>query len=543
MKNSIEEQLRSLKELYDSGVINRDEFMRMKTKILAESLVQQTSENKNDSAETKKANADSSIQQELNRLKQMFDSGAVSQEEFKKMKSDVLRKSMVKDGVKSAMEPSASSKFFKRNKKLFIFILIAIVFLILGFWYFQPDVKTEGAKLAKKHCDCQEQNNLEYINRLENFLSDFDAKEYKYAVGVEKDFDKLKSEFKKNTFKPEILNCYSDYDLELEKNEVEFPRNTSKGKDFWFAYQSTITQNKNLETQRFKIKSLIDRIDNKRSSLSFSNPREFQDRKGEILNKMNSFYSDISNGNVDAYDYFAYRTERYYGHKNISPTDINRYFESSKDYEAPSFNIITETIVLKSKEKGNEVWVFAIEFKAYRPSKQKYQVSNIWYEVKFNSSNKITSYFEQKVENTKFFEPESYDWRSNGNSQAYYYYNSNEFKETVQETEPKNSKIQETEILYKTTILRSPESRKDFANVFWNKEYTLFDKLTDEPIFAYKKNGLLIYKIYCTTSESLVAEYVELSPEQLQKKTAYKFLNFENCNKWIESKKRKLNKN
>lgn len=420
MKNSIEEKLKSLKELYDSDVINKEEFERMKTNILAESLGKQTHENKNDIAENNKAASDSSIQHELNRLKQMLDSGAVSQEEFEKMKSDVLRKSMAKDGVKSAMEPSASSKFFKRYKKLFIFILNIIVLAILGFWYFQPDVKTEGAKLAKKHCECQEQNNSEYITRLENFLLDFDSKEYKYAVDVEEDFDKLKTEYEKNTFKPEIFNCYSDYNLELKKNEVEFPRNTSKGKDFWFAYQSTITQNRNLETQRFKIKSLLDSIDNKRTSLSYSNPEEFQYRKNEIYNKMSSFYSDISNGNVDAYDYFAYRTERYYAHRNISPTDINGYFESSKDYEEPSFNIISETIDLKSKEKGNEVWVFAVEFKAYRPSKQKYQVSNVWYEVKFNSSNKITSYFEQKVENTKFFEPESYDWRSNENSDVEY---------------------------------------------------------------------------------------------------------------------------
>jgi hypothetical protein len=156
--------------------------------------------------------------------------------------------------------------------------------------------------------------------------------------------------------------------------------------------------------------------------------------------------------------------------------------------------------------------------------------SDSYYESYYNESSENDDYYNRQQEQAEY-----------ESSQAYY--NSNEFKETVQESETKNSQIQETEILYKTTILRSPESRKDFANVFWNKEYTLFDKLTDEPIFAYKKNGLLIYKIYCTTSESLVAEYVELSPEQLQKKTAYKFLNFENCNKWIESKKRKLNKN
>jgi hypothetical protein len=126
-------------------------------------------------------------------------------------------------------------------------------------------------------------------------------------------------------------------------------------------------------------------------------------------------------------------------------------------------------------------------------------------------------------------------------SQAYY--NSKEYKESAQESEPKSSKIEETETLFKTTITRSPEPRKDIANVFWKKEFTLFDKLTDEPIFPYKKNGLIIYKIYCSTNESLTAEYVELTPVQLQNKVAYKFLNLENCNKWIESKRRKLNKN
>jgi hypothetical protein len=123
------------------------------------------------------------------------------------------------------------------------------------------------------------------------------------------------------------------------------------------------------------------------------------------------------------------------------------------------------------------------------------------------------------------------------------YYNSEEFKESVRESEPVKTKTQELEILYKTSITRSPEPRKDFANVFWKKEYTLFDKLTDEPIFPYKKGEIITYKIYCSTNESLTPEYVELSPEQLQRKVAYKFANLDNCNKWIESKKRKLKKN
>jgi hypothetical protein len=101
----------------------------------------------------------------------------------------------------------------------------------------------------------------------------------------------------------------------------------------------------------------------------------------------------------------------------------------------------------------------------------------------------------------------------------------------------------EKEELFKTNIKRNPEPRLDVANVFWTKKYTLFDKLTDEPIYPYKKNDLIIYKIYCSTNESLIAEYVELTPEQLENKVAYKFANLENCSRWIESKKGKLKKN
>ena len=67
-----------------------------------------------------------SIEEQLRSLKELNDAGVIIQEEFKKMKWEVLRKSMVKDGIKSAMKPSISSGFFKQNKKLIIFILIGV---------------------------------------------------------------------------------------------------------------------------------------------------------------------------------------------------------------------------------------------------------------------------------------------------------------------------------------------------------------------------------------------------------------------------------
>ncbi len=422
MKNSILEELKSLKEIYDSGGISQIEHEKLKSKLLDESLQSKVEKAKaQTNHKINQAGTDNlSLQEQLENLKEMHSSGAISQQEMDLMKAEIIRKSMAKDGVKSAMEPSAFSKFFRRKKKLLISLMIIVVLAILSWLYFQPDVKVEGVNLANNYCECQEKSNLEYIKRLEEFIFDFDNKNYEYAVDVEKDLDKLKIEFEKNTLKPEVFNCFSDYNLIYGKNEQEFPRNTARGKDFWFAYQSTLTKNRNLESQKTKIQTLIDSIECKLSSLSYSNPEEFQNRKEFIISRMNDFYSDISYGNIDAYNYFAYRTECYYGHKNISPTDINNYFASSRDYESPSFKIISETLDLKLKEKGNETWVYFVEFRAFRPSKQKYQVSNVLYEVKFNSSDKITSYRELKVENTKFIDEPDYSESNEGNEDEEY---------------------------------------------------------------------------------------------------------------------------
>jgi hypothetical protein len=47
-----------------------------------------------------------------------------------------------------------------------------------------------------------------------------------------------------------------------------------------------------------------------------------------------------------------------------------------------------------------------------------------------------------------------------------------------------------------SNIKRNLKLGLDFANVFWKKEYTLFDLTSDEPIFPINKNGTFVYQIY-----------------------------------------------
>ena len=71
--------------------------------------------------------------------------------------------------------------------------------------------------------------------------------------------------------------------------------------------------------------------------------------------------------------------------------------------------------------------------------------------------------------------------------------------------------------------------RKDFANVYWISEYTLFDKATDEPIHPEIKDGKKIYKIYYSSNENPVPSYGEFTVDQLEKLRRYKFKNKKNC--------------
>ena len=78
------------------------------------------------------------------------------------------------------------------------------------------------------------------------------------------------------------------------------------------------------------------------------------------------------------------------------------------------------------------------------------------------------------------------------------------------------------------SINRNPES-KDRANVFYKTEYTLFDLLTDEPIYPNTDGN---YAIYYATNENKTCKKLIVSPNDLTQYLVYKFKNLDNCIKW-----------
>lgn len=83
------------------------------------------------------------------------------------------------------------------------------------------------------------------------------------------------------------------------------------------------------------------------------------------------------------------------------------------------------------------------------------------------------------------------------------------------------------------TFKRDPRA-KDVANVFWDAKYTLYCKLTDEPINP-NSNGE--YDIWYASHEEPYPHHKILNKQELPSLLFYKFKDYETCKKWCDAKK------
>jgi hypothetical protein len=80
-------------------------------------------------------------------------------------------------------------------------------------------------------------------------------------------------------------------------------------------------------------------------------------------------------------------------------------------------------------------------------------------------------------------------------------------------------------------VKRSPELKKDYANVFYNTSYTLFDFYSDEPIFPDKSGK---YDIIISSNENKSAQRFLGSGIELSKLLMFKFKSIETHRKWAQ---------
>lgn len=99
-----------------------------------------------------------------------------------------------------------------------------------------------------------------------------------------------------------------------------------------------------------------------------------------------------------------------------------------------------------------------------------------------------------------------------------------------------NKSISDTVSLIQSSDgFRDPRA-KDYANVYFDSKYTLFDLETDEPIFP-DQNG--VYEIWYSSNENPVPNSKRLSIKELESFTFYKFKNQVNCEEWCRKKQQR----
>ena len=80
-------------------------------------------------------------------------------------------------------------------------------------------------------------------------------------------------------------------------------------------------------------------------------------------------------------------------------------------------------------------------------------------------------------------------------------------------------------------VKRSPELKKDYANVFFNTNYTLFDFFSDEPIFPDKSGK---YDIIISSNENKSPQKFTGTGLELSKLMMFKFKSLETHRKWAQ---------
>ena len=86
---------------------------------------------------------------------------------------------------------------------------------------------------------------------------------------------------------------------------------------------------------------------------------------------------------------------------------------------------------------------------------------------------------------------------------------------------------------------RNIDLKLDFANVFWTKDYSLFDLLTDEVILP-DQNGN--YNFWYSSNENINVFQITKSTDQLEGEgfLFYKFKTRENCQRWCDIRSGKV---
>ena len=327
--------------------------------------------------------------------RKMLDLGVISQEEY-----NVL--------ISGKNEMPTKTK----NKKPLVWglILASLALISVGvYFYTKPNIEVQAIELSKKYVRHQLQNNSAYSSKLYDLQEKINAGTYVFATSVDSELNVLSGQYLRNDLEANILRSSLALTRELEKAELNWPKTSSDGKEFWFTYETANNNNAELKISNEKLAKLLADIALLKEECQIGSAEDLEAMKSEAFARMRTILTNWGTVNFDPYLFFASEVERFFYHRNMSPTELKTLIDSRDELYNATYIPEPGSFELTEKTREKETWEFRLSFEYYNPLTDLYVVSKKTYSVSFNQAGKMSSLFEVKETNRKSMTPEEYN--------------------------------------------------------------------------------------------------------------------------------------
>jgi hypothetical protein len=247
-----------------------------------------------------------------------------------------------------------------------------------------------------------------YTDKLYDVQEKINDGTYVFASSVDSELNLLSAQYLRSDFDATILKSYLDLTRELQQAEVNWPKTSSQGKEFWFSYEIANNNNPELKKSNEKLNKLLADVTELKEGCRSGSVEDLEAMKSDAFSRIRTILTSWSGPNFDPYLFFAPTVERFFFHRNMSPSDIKTLIDSKAELYAASYIPERSSLEMTSCSRDNTTWQFKLDFQFYDDRIQLYNISKKTYSIIFNASGKMVSLHEVNETNRKTMTNEDY---------------------------------------------------------------------------------------------------------------------------------------
>lgn len=341
---------------------------------------------------------------ELKKIKELFENGGLTEIEYNEMKNRLLNETVQNEKEIIPPPPEPPKSFFVANKGVLLLLLLIIGGGTTTFFMLKKTPEKDAKTFAKQLLAIEVEKQIGINNSLLSVLKEVQANSFEFKDEVVLKITEIGQSATNSSLYKSKLRAF-----ELTKNKQLKNYGEKDAALFTKTLEAIVIADFDLSRLQEEQEKLLKDIERVALEIGLTNSEEFSATKNNVSSFIQSFYGEYESPSFDAYNWFSYKIERFLTSKNITPTQVTIIQKkSANDYTEKYVRMVEETLELVSKIEDVEVWKYSTEFRAFRPSKDMYQVCNVWYEMKINGAQKIVSYKELKTENKKYLATDEY---------------------------------------------------------------------------------------------------------------------------------------